>query len=146
MYWRISRFPELQHLSEEERRALLRERVGRGFTARLALSCVSRGLFLGLLIALAILIATATVSPTSPSYLVPLVVVFAWLSASLCLYQFFMIRIRGQLRGYFQEEQLKGRRSPVCLSCGYAVHQSQTACPECGRAVLADPIAGSAAR
>lgn len=51
---------------------------------------------------------------------------------SLGLFQFTIIRIRGQLRIYLHQQRKQGVSVPVCLKCGYAVAEGQDNCPECG--------------
>lgn len=127
MYWRISSFLELQHLSEEDRARLLREHLG----WRTPTLVVVRSVFFGLLLASFVGVGTARLLslPTSTAF---------WFSAGYLLvfataiYQFQLIWIRGALR-VFLEEHAEVNPLPLCINCGYNVHGLvSNRCPECG--------------
>ena len=132
MYWRIHGFPELQHLGDAERDQLLRSHLRRGLEIRLALSSLLRGLCLSFLLGFAILALSSGFKGSGRSIAYLLIYPLLWAVFSVGFYQFNLIRIRGQLRIYLIEQRQQGVRVPVCVKCGYAVHQGQRACPECG--------------
>lgn len=134
MYWRVSSLPELQHLSDDQRHQLLKERLGRGYSARLALRCLLRGLCFGLLAAFVVMLVAVGVSAVPNAYTEVVIVVVSISITTLGLYQFNLIRIRGQLRIYLLAQREQGVRLPVCVNCGYAVQDGQASCPECGAA------------
>lgn len=136
MYWRVSSLPELQHISDDQRHQLLKERLGRGYSARLALRCLLRGLCFGLLAAFVVMLVAVGVSAIPNAYTEVVIVVVSISIATLGLYQFNLIRIRirGQLRIYLQAQREQGVRLPVCVNCGYAARDQQVTCPECGAA------------
>ena len=127
MYWRMSSFPELDHLSDAERCELLRRRVilrgqiklillsllsgvcGGVFTAGLFASFFNGGFLLGWLV-------------TAPLW-------------SILVYQIYLIRIRGQLLLYLQTAASR-QRLPMCLRCGYNLEGVTSGrCPECGTTI-----------
>ncbi|MEM1356222.1 MAG: hypothetical protein AAGH88_15210 [Planctomycetota bacterium] len=132
MYWRISSFPELGHLSDSERDQLLGSTIGRGLMVKLALSCVLRGLLAGLLVTGVVVTWTAGASSPPSGILAVILSPICVALLSLGLYQFSLIRIRGQLRIYLHQQRQLGKPIPVCLKCGYAVDEQAGRCPECG--------------
>lgn len=135
MYWRISSFPELQHLSESDRARLIRQRCGLLFYVKLlgfsfAMAVVSLILlFIAFGVVEQVLLGGSLILPDW-WYLVFLpttlfLLVLGW-------YLYVITRIRGQLRLYLMEHRGKGMDIPMCLNCGYAVAVGQVRCPECG--------------
>ncbi len=136
MYWRLENLPELQHLSDQQRATLVRNKVGKTFTFRLWLTSFMRG-FVIMLLGYAVLSAiTGLLSPPSVvSGLAVYVPLLLWPVATILFYQYALIRIRGQLKLYLGELRSLGVDVPVCLGCGYAVDAQMQHCPECGALV-----------
>jgi len=129
MYWRISSFPELDHLADDERRVLLRRYAGR----KLMIGLLARSICGGVLLILLGGGIAGSVFSWRPSwpllvYLVPLLVP----GAIALVYQYHLIRLRGALIVYL-EEAARHQRLPMCLRCGYNLKGiSGSRCPECG--------------
>lgn len=126
MYWRIRSFPELDHLPESVRDELVRTHLRTWQVVRLIVQCILLGavfasfavLFMALMLRLDTLLLWAW----------PVVAVFF----SALIYQFRLIRIRGQLLMYL-EQAAKRERLPMCLGCGYNLRGMMSdRCPECG--------------
>ena len=123
MYWRISRFPELGHLSEDDRDTPIRNAGGR----RTYIRVIAQGVFFGLIFG----IITAQTTPAAPwirglaGGAVLVVVAVGW-------YQFILWRMRIAMRLAIMDG-LEGERVPTCLKCGYNSREaSQDRCTECG--------------
>jgi len=123
LYWRVSRFPELEHLTPAERSRLLR-RVG---LWRLYLAIVVAGLVAGLIAAVVVvsLLPPAYRGTPGPWALtVAAVVLLVHAGAMMGLRRV----LRRTLRGLAGRERL-----PACLACGYPLTGfSGDRCPECG--------------
>jgi hypothetical protein len=135
MYWRLDSLPELQHLSDAQRKTLLRTKAGRRFSAKLFLGCLLRGfgaMGVACLVLITILAQAQHGTASSPSPYWLLLGVMVWPITTAGLYQFCLIRIRGQIRMYLLEQRSLGIQLPVCVRCGYAFVQQVDQCPECG--------------
>ena len=125
MFWLISRFPELEHLSPEQRAVLL-SRLPRWFHLKLVL----RSLLIGLLPS--VVVAALSIDrldwPINPG----LAVLAPWALAGALIYQWQIARVRGHLRRSLKT-LLKGDTAPFCLNCGYNLTANHSEiCPECG--------------
>lgn len=129
MYWRIRSFQELEHLSESERDRLLRDVVGWRFTLRLWIRSLVEGLLAGGLLRILLYEFLRSVLSSAYQFWLPL------LMMPVCVvgvYQWHLIRIRGQLRIYL-EQVARSQPLPMCLNCGYNLHGLPgPRCPECG--------------
>ncbi len=126
MIWRISKFVELEHLADDERKQLLRDHVGPRAVAYL----VARSVFLG---GCGGILVTGLVQAIwlNGAY-VGWVAGSAVLACIVLAYQYHIIRIRGQLITYLRK-RAKEQRLPMCLRCGYSLEGLQSGvCPECG--------------
>lgn len=137
MYWRFADFPELQHLSDAERKHLLKQYTGRVYMIRFGIYCLSSGFFIcllgfGALSVLWQLLGSNASPPALSSFEIAVILTSSWLFVSAAWYQFLMIRTRGQLRIYLSSVRQQGEKLPLCLNCGYAVYQTTGRCPECG--------------
>jgi len=133
MYWRISSFPELQHLTPRELDDLLRDDMPDCQSWRLLLACVIRGWFSGFLFLLALVAALLYFFAADVSSFAPIVLTAFWISWTIGRYQWHLLRIRRQMRQYLRRRAAEGQPSPVCLHCGYAIFNDRAAsCPECG--------------
>lgn len=137
MYWSLNGLPELQHLSEAERGELLRKAVGRGFTARLFMASAGRGLATAAIGMMALGYALAGIMgvQNGPGIFFLFGFVTLWGVLTVLWHQYALTRYRGQIRIYLEELKSLGIDSPVCLKCGYALHDGATRCGECGTAV-----------
>lgn len=125
MYWRISSFPELDHLADADRRALIREHAG----WKLTIKMIGRSLLGGTAM---MVIGCAIVGNVYLWQLAALLSPFFFALGSVMAYQYSLIRIRGQLI-MFLEEARRHERLPMCLRCGYNLQGiSGSRCPECG--------------
>lgn len=137
MYWRLNSLPELGHLSDEQRKSLLRDNVGKTLPTRLWLTSASRAIILAVAFAFGIaLILEAFQASSAMVNTGSIVCFFLFMPLFTCgLYQIMLIRIRGQLREYLLELSTLGIRLPVCVRCGYAIDDIAERCPECGARV-----------
>jgi hypothetical protein len=123
--WRISEFPELGHLPEDERRALLRQCVG----ARTYTRLIGQAVFVGIVAGGAL---WAGLARSAPPWLLAAGVPAALVGASAAWYQLILWRIRISVRTQIMDG-FAGQRVPVCLRCGYDVAGVRgDRCPECG--------------
>ena len=123
MYWTITSFPELYHLSETDRRELLRR-----YGARRAMLWIGiRSLVFGLYAAI---ISAGVVAAAGLRPIVAFLLVFPiWV---VLIYQMQIIWIRGHMRIYL-EETARSQKLPLCLNCGYSTQGlTRERCPECG--------------
>jgi len=133
--WRLSSMPELSHLSEPDRRALLRRAVNLDARVRM----VVQPLFLSLVIAGMTSAAVHVV--LNRRY--PEVTIFlfgtTWPVLFVVLYQFLLLRIRVHVRLEVMRG-FEGRQLPVCLKCGYDLKGlAESKCPECGARIIVPP-------
>jgi hypothetical protein len=122
--WSISSLPELKHLSEKARRALVKRSVPRFFGFRLWGRSLIGGFLFGLVASslLGIVLGERSV------FLTPAIIGVC----TLAVYQWEILRIRSALRLHLKQTY-KGRRIPICMACGYDTSNvSQDRCPECG--------------
>ncbi len=133
MYWRVQGFPELQHLSPEDRRRIIRECFGPAGEVRWVIRLVVMGTFCG--ISAAMLIANlAGIRAGNEIWLVAPMV----LAAIAIVYQLRLIQVRGQLLMYLERVARK-QRLPMCLGCGYDLTGlTSGTCPECGLRIAAE--------
>jgi hypothetical protein len=128
MFWRISSFPELEHLSDENRREILHKARAGWRVAWLIIASAIAGAGVSSCL-VGTLLATNSIAPTFG------VVAFAslWFFSAAALYQIDLIRIRGQLRIYL-EKAAQSQQLPLCLNCGYDITGlTGRRCPECGK-------------
>ena len=131
MNWHIGSFPELEHLSDSERKELLRQQVG----LRVRLRMVVLVLAVGLLAGFCGGIVTINLLPDALTALIVFLVSFG--VGAVLEYQILLIRIRGQLIMYL-ERTAKKQRLPMCLCCGYSLEGLPgDVCPECGKTITA---------
>ncbi len=125
MYWRISSFPELDHLSADERQLLLRRHAGRRWTVKI----IAFAMMAGFVLSLAAMGILAAVQPVP---LAPYLIGCTFLAGSVITYQVSMMIIRAQLRSVLADTARR-ERLPMCLKCGYNLKGiASTRCPECG--------------
>lgn len=128
MYWTVGTIPEFDHLSDEQRRQLLKRCVGwRTYGA-----LISRSFLVGLLASVAIFAALSPIVPSEsaaiPFWSVLLVI------ATVC-YHLLLLRVRAALRLELKQT-FRGEVLPLCLKCGYNLESVDgNHCPECGAAI-----------
>ena len=127
MIWSIRQFPELEHLSDEQRELLLK-RVPFGFTIRVLIKSTVMGT---IVIGLVRSLFASIFSPAFSAYMFLIVPVLAiWIYLNL------LRDTRRQLRTEVARA-FAGERLPFCLNCGYdfqGLHSDK--CPECGSAAI----------
>lgn len=135
MIWRLSSLPELQHLTQAQRVALIRSSIGKRFEFQMWVNSAVKGFALSFFLFFLVIIAlNATGIRPSGSY-EALLAFLLWPVFTVGVFQFGMYRIRGQIRLYLHDQRTLGVKPPVCLKCGYAVEDTSNRCPECGAAV-----------
>ena len=127
MYWRISRFQELEHIPEADRAELLRRLVPPGTYASLIARSAILGLVFGNLAGFALSQLLDLRMPVGAIVTLTLVA-----SSATLFYQWFLLRVRGQLL-LSLERAAREKRLPMCLRCGYNLEGLPgDVCPECG--------------
>ena len=128
-YWRFDSFPELQHLSHDDRKRLLREHVGAFTRATLVL----RALLLGIASGMLMTIIAASIGLQLRS--LGVILALSSVAGTVPAYAHYVHRVRGHLRAYL-EEAAKKERLPMCLHCGYDLTGNTSGlCPECGERI-----------
>ena len=135
MIWRLSSLPELQHLTQAQRVALIRSSIGPRFELRMWITSVIKGFALSVLLIIVVSIALTATGAQPANSVAMLLPLMLWPVFAVGLFQFSMIRIRGQIRLYLCDQRTLAVKPPVCLKCGYAVEDSAERCPECGEPV-----------
>ncbi len=121
-YWRIRSLPELDHLTGEQRSALLKRCVGWWFMCRQVIFC--------LLIGIAVTGCLGSQLHIAIAAPIGLLIVMA-------AYQFDIHRTRVDIQMQIIE-MYRGQQLPICLNCGYDLRSIEVSqCPECGAAVRA---------
>lgn len=119
LYWRIRSFPELDHLTEQQKSTLLKQFVG----WRLLTKQIARCLLFGV-------VATALVASFSWLFAFPV-----GIAVALAIYLFEIGCVRVDLQTQIIEAY-RGSQLPICLNCGYDLREIKTKqCPECGKGV-----------
>ncbi len=126
LYWTFNALPELNHLSKDDRRKVLRRAratpVWIGLWIRSALMALLAGALIVFILQNAAASDATTISLTCSSVVV--------LAAAFFQIQF--ILQRAAMRNEIMR-LLRGQRVPVCLECGYDQSDNTTdRCPECG--------------
>ncbi|GMU20043.1 MAG: hypothetical protein AMXMBFR13_01440 [Phycisphaerae bacterium] len=136
MYWRIESFPELEHLPPEAREQIVQRSLGWGNSLRLLLWVVFiAGLWTLIIGGLAGMLFLPRRGLPTWWYLC------IWGLFAIAVYQYRLIRIRGQLI-MFLEKTARHKPLPMCLRCGYDLTGLTTSrCPECGQKVPQPRIA-----
>lgn len=134
MYWRLINLPELQHLTEADRKALLRKAAGRSISLRLWAMSLTRAIAIAIPLTLICMMLIGSVNVSPQAYGIASLSIFVLLMGlfTAAIYQYVISKIRKQLQGYLQELRGLGVEVPICLSCGYAVQGQSRSCPECG--------------
>lgn len=138
MYWRLHSLPELQHLSEQQRHKLLREATGRFYVPRLVIHCFIAGFGAMLVGSLVFSCLFGLIAPNLLKNSITALLIMSaliWIASALGLYQYQIVRIRGQIRLFMEDLKTVGYKSPICLECGYAIEEESKTCPECGAPV-----------
>ncbi len=127
-HWRIQDLPELQHLTPQERRRVVRSSIDWFVHTKL--------IVLPLVLAIPAAVAGGSLLA---SRLVPLVVAVALLALAVFIAAYMRLllvgRCRRGLRAHLKQLQVEEGLRFVCLECGYdlrAITDSDAPCPECG--------------
>jgi hypothetical protein len=124
MLWKVSQFPELEHLEPGQRAAVLRRVPWWTYWVM-----VVRAYLLGSMIAT---VVGAVGLRGLPWALTIVTVVVVGVTTGVWYY----LRQIGDLRGRMREQiaiEFSGRRPPFCFGCGYDLRGSGgETCPECG--------------
>jgi len=129
MYWRIGSFQELEHLSEGERKEILRKHVGWWGTAKIIAESILQGLVLGVIFRFVLMILGLR------QQYAEMIAGLAAVAGFIVSYQYFITRIRGRLLMYL-EKRAKEQQLPMCLHCGYNLEGLMgDICPECGNKI-----------
>lgn len=126
LYWRISSFPELEHLSEQDRAQVIKRCVPWRIWLGLMVRCFAVGGVCSLLLT-GLAAGLLELPGLSPLFECSLPVTL------IVLYQVQMILIRGSLRTFLEKA---ARTEPLtfCIGCGYnLIGNKSDRCPECGR-------------
>jgi len=133
MHWRISSFPELEHLSDAERLQILRRHVGWWFYVKAIFISIIQGLAVGIVLSFPLNICAYYLGASNKTFeIIGFVTSLAIISGIIGSYQYFINRVRGQLRMYL-EKAAKEQPLPLCMNCGYNIEGAkESRCPECG--------------
>ena len=124
IHWTIGGFPEFENIPRQARRAMIRRVVGMDTYITL----IGHGLLVGGLLAVCGMMITAGQMPWP-------ILLTTFLVGGFGMYQYGLLRIRGQLR-IALHDGFVGERLPICLQCGYDLEQGMgERCPECGAGV-----------
>lgn len=135
MYWRIGQFPELDHLSPEARRKLLRRVAWRAYLWIVPGSIMMGGMLAGCLgtIITQILYPHTMLIGVQSKWMQ--MVIMLWIGFTIVAYRFQLRFIRNTMR-HTIAEGFRGQRPPFCLACGYDLAgQDSPQCPECGKQI-----------
>ena len=137
MYWTLSSLPELQHLTDAERKQVIAQSLGWKTRTFLIAKCIAVGMLTAIVCAILLNLAMdATKTPVDIVNQVNLISLpICCLAGCIGSYQVWILRFRRQLRRYLQERREAGEDVPVCFKCGYAIAHGISQCPECGEAV-----------
>lgn len=131
MFWRIESFPEMQHLSSEDRKRLVRDCAPRRYLFGMIMESLLWGG--GYVAAVS---GGVTYCMGMPDVLIGGASWGGFVLGAALVYQFKLIRLRGQMRIHL-EKLARQQRLPMCLNCGYD-HEGLVSdtCPECGMRLL----------
>jgi DNA-directed RNA polymerase subunit RPC12/RpoP len=135
--WATSRFPELNHLTAEQRQQLLGKIRHTRVTVHLIAQGVTLGVVGGLVVGFGTLDGTVAVIGSTSELLIRSACALVVAGVVGCVvYQVQLHRIRSEVRSTIKRE-LEGERVPVCLNCGYDVQGARDPrCPECGAGIV----------
>ena len=131
MYWRLTSMPELQHLTPDQRRTLIRRCLGKWIMWQIIGNSIALGALFGTLPGAVI----ANASPLGDSFALTVSLTVSIFLACLA-YWVRLVRIRGSmltwLKRYGRDHPL-----PICLGCGYDLEGAASpTCPECGARIV----------